>query len=105
MNRNNTSSWFPMEMFIKDPIEKKACKGILFGPAKQVEHLFYLYPNEVVKKDETVIWSPKEHKTVSLKSYEKAHQDQDAEVLGKIAKLGIPLGCTFGGTISFKKEQ
>ena len=37
--------------------------------------------------------------------YEKAHQDQDAEALGKISKLGIPLGLTFGGAISLKKEM
>lgn len=104
MSRSNTSSWFPMEMFIKDPAEKKACKGVMFGPAKQAEHLNYPYPNEFVKKDETVLWNPELHKTVSLKSYEKAHQEQDVEALGKISKIGIPLDCTFGGSISLKKE-
>lgn len=104
MSRNNTSSWFPLAMLVKTQKEKESCKDILFGPAKQVEHLFYLYPNEIVKKDETVLWSPKERKTISLKSYEKAHQDQDIVALGKISKLGIPLGLTFGGTISLKKE-
>ena len=105
MSRNNTSSWFPLARFVSDQSAKRECKGILFGPAKQAERLFYLYPNENVKKYETVIWSPREHKTISLKSYEKAHQDQDAEALGKISKLGIPLGLTFGGVISLKKEM
>ena len=118
MSRSNTSSWFPLAKFVSDQSAKRECKGILFGPAKQAERLFYLYPNENVKKYETVIWSPREHKTISLKSYEKAHQDQDApvrcragrggkdaEALGKITKLGIPLGLTFGGAISLKKEM
>lgn len=105
MSRNNTSSWFPVAMFVKSKKEKSSCDSILFGPAKQVEHVNYPYPNETIVKDETVIWCPRERKTVSLKSYEKAHQDQDIEALGKISCLGIPLGNTFGGTISLNKEK
>ena len=95
----NTSSWFQLRMF-----DKTADKGILFGPAKQVEHLNYPYEKETVKKDETVIWVPSEHKSISLKSYERAHQNSDHDALCKISKLGIPLGLTFGGAISLKKE-
>lgn len=82
--------------------DKTASSDILFGPALQAESLNYPYEKEKVKKDETVIWSPANHKTVSLKSYEKAHQTQDIEALGKISKLGIPLGCTFGNAIKLK---
>lgn len=97
MNRNNTSSWFPMKLY-----DKTAQDGVLFGPAKQPEKTSYLYPNEKIKKDETVIWVPAEHKTVSLKSYERAHLENDIEKLGLISKIGIALGCTFGSLIRVK---
>ena len=103
MSRHNESSWFPVAMFLKSKEDKLEYKDVLFGPAKQVEHVNYPYPKETIKLDETVVWNPKQHKTVSLKSYEKAHQEQDLDALGKISKAGIPLGCDFGGTISLKK--
>lgn len=93
----NQSSWFPMTMF-----DKSADKGVLFGPCLQAELLNYPYEKERVKKNETVIWVPAEHKSVSLKSYERAHLEHDHDALCKISKLGIPLGCTFGGTLKFK---
>lgn len=103
MSRFNQSSWFPVAMFLKDPAAKAAAEGVLFGPAKQREVNNYIYPKEVIKKDETVIWNPNEHKTVSLKAYEAALKSEDVELIGKISKLGIPLGCTFGGCIDWKK--
>ena len=54
MSRSNTSSWFPLARYVSDQLAERECKGILFGPAKQAERLFYLYPNENVKKYETV---------------------------------------------------
>lgn len=96
----NESGWYQMKMF-----DKTASKDILFGPAKQVEHTSYLYPHEVIRKDETVIWSTRDHKTVSLKSYERAHKTSDIDALGKISKVGIPLGCTFGGLLNFRKDS
>lgn len=99
MSRSNQSSWFPMSVY-----DKSAAEGIMFGPCLQNEYVNYPYPKEKIKKDEVVIWATRDHKTVSLKSYEKAHQEQDIEALGKIGKLGIPLGCNFGGSISLKKE-
>ena len=99
MSRNNQSSWFPMKVYVKS-----APNGVMFGPCLQNEKTNYPYPNEKIKKDSIVIWVPAEHKTVSLASYERAHQEQDIEALGKISRLGIPLDCTFGGAISLKKE-
>ena len=101
MSRSNTSSWFPIAMFLKTPEEKTASKNILFGPAKQTEYLSYPYPDETVVKDETVIWMPKLHKTISLKSYERAHLEHDNKTLGEFTKMGLPLGCTFGGTLKW----
>lgn len=99
----NTSSWFPVSIYLKDPKEKAAAEGVLFGPAKQREFLNFPYPKEVVKKDEVVIWVPSKHKSVSLKSYERALKSDDVETIAKIAELGIPLGCTFGGCIDWKE--
>ena len=93
----NKNSWFSIKMYVKD-----ADDGIFFGPALQREHTSYVYPNETIPMNATVIWVPAEHKTVSLASYEKAHQTGDQDALCKISKLGIPLGCTFGGCISIK---
>lgn len=104
MNKHNESSWFPIAMFLKTKADKLEFKDVLFGPAKQVEHVSYPYPKEVIRRDETVVWNPKLHKTVSLKSYERAHQMQDIDALGKISKAGIPLGCDFGGTLELKKK-
>ena len=92
----NISSWFPMSVYTKKPTP-----GIMFGPAKTIEYNSYIYPNEKIKKNETVIWVPNLHKTVSLKTYEKAHQTKDQNALNKIQSLGIPLNCTFGGIINF----
>ena len=75
-------------MYVKD-----ADDGIFLGPALQREHTSYVYPNETIPMNATVIWVPAEHKTVSLASYEKAHQTGDQDALCKISKLGIPLGC------------
>lgn len=88
-----------MKMF-----DKSVKDNILVGPATVKQFSNYLYPNEQISKDEIILWNPELHKTVSLKSYEKAHQEEDVEALGKISKIGIPLGCTFGGAISLKKE-
>ena len=101
----NNSSWFPVAMFFKNGCDPAFAldKNTLFGPALQNEKTSYLYENEKIKKDETVLWNPDKHITISLKSYEKVHQDQDVERLGKITKAGFPLGCTFGGCISLKK--
>lgn len=90
----NKNSWFSMRVY-----DKNAPTGVFFGPALQNEKINIPYEGEKVKKNETVIWVPDEHKTVSLKSYEKAHATQDQEALSKISALGIPLGCTFGGTL------
>ena len=104
--KGNESSWFPVTMF-KNEIHKDSGfadgKGVLFGPAKQKEMTSYLYPKEKILKDETVLWNPELHITISLKGYEKAHQENDVEKLGKITKAGIPLGMTFGGCIKLKK--
>lgn len=96
MSRFNQSSWFPMSMF-----DKSAGPGVLFGPCLQVEYVNFPYPKETIKKDETVIWASNDHKTVSLKSYERAHLENDKEALEKIASLKIPLRCSFGGLIKF----
>lgn len=106
MSRKNESSWFPVSMFKKEFQNNgwSACDpNVLFGPAKQNERTSYLYKNEFIPKDSTVIWNPDLHITVSLKSYEKAHQEQDAEALGKITKAGIPILCTFGGCVKLHK--
>lgn len=81
--------------------DKSAGKGVLFGPCLQPEHSNFIYPKEVIKKHETVIWASNDHKTVSLKSYERAHLENDQEALAKIASLKIPLNCSFGGLIKF----
>lgn len=91
---SSKNSWFPMRIY-----DKNAPRNIFFGPAMQNEKLSFVYPNDFVKKNEVVIWAPDMHKSVSLKSYEKAHQAQDQAALSKISQLGIPLGCSFGGTI------
>ena len=108
MSKRNNSSWFPIAMFSRD-WEKSgvsACdKNILFGPCLQDERTSYLHENEFIKKDSTVIWNPDKHITVSLASYERAHQENDAEALGKITRAGIPLGCTFGGAISLTTSK
>lgn len=96
----NESGWYQMRMF-----DKTASKDVLFGPAKQIEHTSYIYPKETIQKDETVIWSPVDHKTVSLKSYEKAHKTCDQEALAKISRAGIPLGCTFGGLLNLSSKS
>lgn len=98
--RFNSSSWFQMRRY-----DKNANESILFGPALQRERTSYVYPDEVIKKDEIVIWSTDEHKTVSLKSYERAHQTSDKEALEKITAVGIPLNCTFGGVLDLKKTS
>lgn len=104
--KHNESSWFPVKMFYPkggDPA-MALDKNTLFGPAKQNEMTSYLYEKERIKKDETVLWNPDLHITISLKGYEKAHQDNDTERLAKITKAGFPLGCTFGGCISLKSK-
>jgi len=96
--RGNSNSWFHM-----NAICKSAPKGVFFGPALQNEKTSYLYPDEFIQKDATVIWVPGLKKTVSLVSYEKAHQENDKEALAKITSLGIPLNCNFGGCIKLVK--
>ena len=104
MKKSNKSSWFPMKLFYPKgaPSGMALDKNTLFGPALQNETTSYLYKNEKIMKDETVLWNPGLHITISLKGYEKAHKDNDVELLGKITKAGFPLGCTFGGVLSWK---
>lgn len=106
MARKNESSWFPVKMFYKNGASADMAldKNTLFGPALQNETTSYLYKNEKIRKDETVLWNPDKHITISLKGYERAHQDGDIELLGKITEAGFPLGCTFGGCITLKKQ-
>lgn len=96
--RGNTNSWFPMKAVCNG-----APKGVFFGPALQNEKTSYVYPDEFIQKDATVIWVPDLKKTVSLVSYEKAHQLNDSEALSKITAIGIPLNCSFGGCIKLVK--
>lgn len=82
----------------------KSVRGkVLFGPCLQKEKSNFMYENEVIPKNSTVIWVPDEHKTVSLVSYERAHQENDTKLLDKLVSIGIPLNCTFGGCISLTK--
>lgn len=92
--RGNSNSWFPMTAVCKE-----APGGVFFGPALQNEKTSYVFPDEWIPKDATVVWVPKLKKTVSLAAYEKAHQTADSEALGKISRLGIPFGCDFGGCL------
>lgn len=92
--RGNSNSWFPM-----NAVCKSAPRGVFFGPALQNEKTSYLYEGEFICKDAMVIWVPGLKKTVSLVSYERAHLSNDNEALAKIASLGIPLNCSFGGCI------
>lgn len=96
--RGNSNSWFPMKAVCKG-----APHGVFFGPALQNEKTSYVYPDEFIQKDATVIWVPGLKKTVSLTSYERAHQQDDGEALAKISSLGIPLKCDFGGCVKLVK--
>ena len=69
--------------------------GEVWSVSMRQEHTVWALPSR--RAD---VLNPDKHITVSLASYERAHQENDAEALGKITRAGIPLGCTFGGAIS-----
>ena len=90
----NGNSWASLRMFSKD-----ASPDCFFGPTVTKEKTSYLYPDEKVAQYETVVWNPKMHVIVTLKSYERAHREKDEAALGKIKAMGCPLNLTFGGCV------
>lgn len=86
----NQSSYFPLRMMCKS-----APANALFGPTTFKNEKDCIYPDVNIPLNSTVIWLPKQHKTISLESYYKAQADNDVEALAKITALGIPLGIDF----------
>lgn len=91
MNRNNTSSYFPLKM-----LNKNAADGVLFGPTTAPNERDGVYPDRVLKQGATVIWVPSAKKTVCIASYYDAQAGNDAAALKTFKECGIPLGIDFG---------
>lgn len=89
MTKSN-SGYFPLKMLCKS-----APQDCLFGPTTYKNEHDCIYPKKSIPLNSTVIWLPKQHKTVALTSYLDAQANGDQEAIAKIQELGIPLGINF----------
>lgn len=96
MKKSNQSSYFPLQM-----LDRRAPKGVMFGPTEFKAERDYLYPERRLKLNSTIIWIPAEKIHIGIASYVDAQKNGDEAALAKLAGLGIPLGVKFSADNDF----